>query len=262
MPRAKSIAFAHPTEDDALNIVWPIAVPYRQQITGSYPAHGRDCTSRRLPERGAEDGRLVAAAGEPSHHRLQPALQERRTRLAKALAGFEIVDIMRERTPFTRALFEQLPNLKLLITTGMRNASVDVKAAADHKRDGLRHQCRRSRDRGAGLRPDPVAGAAPAHRASQHARGPLADHGRQRHARQDARPAWPRQARRRGSQVRQGVRDEHHSLEPEPDDGARHRGRRRSESRRTDLFRRADFISVHLVLSDRSRGLVSARSWP
>jgi phosphoglycerate dehydrogenase-like enzyme len=36
---------------------------------------------------------------------------------------------MRERTPFDRALFERLPNLKLLVTTGMRNAAIDVEAA-------------------------------------------------------------------------------------------------------------------------------------
>src|SRR5690349_2844906 len=52
--------------------------------------------------------------------------------VAKALADFEVIGIMRERTPFPRALFEKLPKLKLLITTGMRNASVDTKAAADH----------------------------------------------------------------------------------------------------------------------------------
>ena len=49
--------------------------------------------------------------------------------VARALAPFEIVGIMRERTAFPRALIEQLPNLKLLVTTGLRNASVDVKAA-------------------------------------------------------------------------------------------------------------------------------------
>lgn len=51
--------------------------------------------------------------------------------VAQALAGFEIVSIMRERTPFPRALLERLPDLKLLVTTGGRNASVDVKAAAE-----------------------------------------------------------------------------------------------------------------------------------
>src|SRR5947209_11090695 len=39
---------------------------------------------------------------------------------------------MRERTPFPRALFSALPKLKLLITSGMRNASIDIEAAKDH----------------------------------------------------------------------------------------------------------------------------------
>ena len=47
----------------------------------------------------------------------------------KALQGFEIVCAMRERTAFPRAVIEKLPELKLLITTGLRNASIDVAAA-------------------------------------------------------------------------------------------------------------------------------------
>ena len=47
----------------------------------------------------------------------------------KALQGFAIVVGMRERTPFPRKMIEALPDLKLLITTGARNASFDVKAA-------------------------------------------------------------------------------------------------------------------------------------
>jgi phosphoglycerate dehydrogenase-like enzyme len=38
---------------------------------------------------------------------------------------------MRERTPFPRALLERLPRLRLLVTTGMRNAAIDLQAAAD-----------------------------------------------------------------------------------------------------------------------------------
>ena len=53
--------------------------------------------------------------------------------LAQALAGFEVIGIMRERTPFQRALFEKLPQLKLLVTTGKRNASVDLEAARAHR---------------------------------------------------------------------------------------------------------------------------------
>jgi len=45
------------------------------------------------------------------------------------LKGFAIVCAMRERTPFPRAVIEALPELRLLITTGMRNASFDLEAA-------------------------------------------------------------------------------------------------------------------------------------
>ena len=46
--------------------------------------------------------------------------------LAAALADFEVLVLMRERTAFPRSVLEALPKLKLLVTTGMRNASVDV----------------------------------------------------------------------------------------------------------------------------------------
>jgi len=51
--------------------------------------------------------------------------------LATRLADFDIVMAMRERTAFTRSLLERLPKLRLLITAGMRNASIDMKAAAE-----------------------------------------------------------------------------------------------------------------------------------
>ena len=52
---------------------------------------------------------------------------------ATALLDFEIICAMRERTPFPRALFAALPKLKLLITSGMRNAAIDLEAAKDHQ---------------------------------------------------------------------------------------------------------------------------------
>ena len=52
--------------------------------------------------------------------------------VARRLEPYEIVVAMRERTPFTRTLLARLPNLKLLATTGMRNASIDMDAAAEH----------------------------------------------------------------------------------------------------------------------------------
>ena len=51
--------------------------------------------------------------------------------LADRLRDFEIVTCMRERTPFGRDLLKRLPNLRLLVTTGMRNAAIDVAAAND-----------------------------------------------------------------------------------------------------------------------------------
>ena len=55
-----------------------------------------------------------------------------RDKLAKVLADFEIIVAMRERTPFDRELFANLPKLKLLVTTGMRNAAIDLEAASAH----------------------------------------------------------------------------------------------------------------------------------
>jgi phosphoglycerate dehydrogenase-like enzyme len=52
---------------------------------------------------------------------------------AKALNEFAIICAMRERTPFPRAMFDSLPNLKLLITSGMRNNSIDMAAAKDRQ---------------------------------------------------------------------------------------------------------------------------------
>jgi phosphoglycerate dehydrogenase-like enzyme len=52
--------------------------------------------------------------------------------VAAALQGFDVVVAMRERTEFRRGLLERLPDLQLLVTTGMRNTSIDVEAAAEH----------------------------------------------------------------------------------------------------------------------------------
>jgi len=51
------------------------------------------------------------------------------TAVAERLAGFDVVVAMRERTPFPRSLLERLPDLRLLVTAGMRNAVIDVAAA-------------------------------------------------------------------------------------------------------------------------------------
>jgi phosphoglycerate dehydrogenase-like enzyme len=50
---------------------------------------------------------------------------------AEALREFEVVVAMRERTAFPAELLKQLPQLRLLVTTGMRNAAIDVSAAKE-----------------------------------------------------------------------------------------------------------------------------------
>jgi phosphoglycerate dehydrogenase-like enzyme len=49
--------------------------------------------------------------------------------LARRLHTFECVVLMRERTPFPKALIERLPNLRLIVTAGMKNAALDAAAA-------------------------------------------------------------------------------------------------------------------------------------
>jgi phosphoglycerate dehydrogenase-like enzyme len=49
--------------------------------------------------------------------------------LVERLKPFDVLCVMRERTPLTRELLEQLPNLKLIASTGFRNASIDLTAA-------------------------------------------------------------------------------------------------------------------------------------
>jgi phosphoglycerate dehydrogenase-like enzyme len=52
--------------------------------------------------------------------------------LIARLEPFDVVVAMRERTAFPRSVLERLPNLKLLVTTGRRNKSIDVAAATHH----------------------------------------------------------------------------------------------------------------------------------
>ena len=49
--------------------------------------------------------------------------------IVERLKPFDVICVMRERTPFSRSVIEQLPNLKLLASTGARNASIDLDAA-------------------------------------------------------------------------------------------------------------------------------------
>jgi phosphoglycerate dehydrogenase-like enzyme len=51
--------------------------------------------------------------------------------VVERLQPFDVVCIMRERTPLTRVIIERLPRLRLIASTGPRNASIDMKAAEE-----------------------------------------------------------------------------------------------------------------------------------
>ncbi|WP_193614764.1 D-2-hydroxyacid dehydrogenase family protein [Nocardioides lijunqiniae] len=51
--------------------------------------------------------------------------------LVRVLEGAAVVVVMRERTPLTRELLERLPELRLVVTSGMRNASIDLAACRE-----------------------------------------------------------------------------------------------------------------------------------
>lgn len=52
--------------------------------------------------------------------------------LVARLAPFDVVFVMRERTPLPRSTIERLPNLKMIASTGPFNASIDIAAAEEH----------------------------------------------------------------------------------------------------------------------------------
>jgi phosphoglycerate dehydrogenase-like enzyme len=55
--------------------------------------------------------------------------------IVNRLVPFDVVCVMRERTPLTRDILARLPRLKLIASAGRRNASIDLAAAADHNID-------------------------------------------------------------------------------------------------------------------------------
>jgi phosphoglycerate dehydrogenase-like enzyme len=178
---------------------------------------------------------------------------------ARALAEFEIVGVMRERTPFQRALIERLPKLKLLVTTGKRNASIDLEAAKAH-----------------GVTVCNTGGAGRA--TAELTVGlmiALARHFREEFHTMRPGGGWQTtlgidlegrtlgllglgnlgaKVGRIGAAMGMKVIAWSQNLTPEQ---AKERGAERVE--KDELFRRSDVISVHLVLSPRSRGLVGAR---
>jgi D-3-phosphoglycerate dehydrogenase len=176
-----------------------------------------------------------------------------------ALADFEVLVAMRERTAFPRTVIEALPKLKLLITTGMRNASIDTEAA---KARGV-VVC------GTGSFGSPTSGIAIGLMLE------LTRHIGYENARLHAGAAWQStlgpdlegmtlgilglgKLGTRTAAIAQAfgmkVIAWSQNLTPEKcaAAGVGHVGK-------DDLFRQSDFITIHVVLSPRTRGLVGAR---
>ncbi|HEY6858408.1 MAG TPA: D-2-hydroxyacid dehydrogenase family protein [Pseudolabrys sp.] len=177
----------------------------------------------------------------------------------KALQGFAIVVGMRERTPFPRKVIEALPDLKLLITTGARNNSFDVKACAER---GVT-VC------GTGAAGSPTTGIA---------FGLMLELTRRigfENARLKAGKPWQVTIGRDLEGLTLGILGLGKLGQRSATVGKAFGMRTIAWSQnlteekakaagadfvsKEDLFRNADFITIHLVLSDRSRGLVGAK---
>jgi D-3-phosphoglycerate dehydrogenase len=177
----------------------------------------------------------------------------------KALQGFAVVVGMRERTPFPRKVIEALPDLKLLITTGARNNSFDVKACAER---GVT-VC------GTGAAGSPTTGIAFGLMLE------LTRHIGFENARLKAGAPWQTTIGRDLEALTLGVLglgklgqrsaavgkafgmttiawSQNLTEEKAKAAGADYVSK-------DDLFRNADFVTIHLALSDRSRGLVGAK---
>jgi len=177
---------------------------------------------------------------------------------ASALAGFDCVCIMRERTAFPRMLLERLPALKLLVTTGMRNASVDMKACADRgiTVSGTEGGSHATAELAMGL----VLGLA---RNFQIELENMRQGRWQTTVGQDLRgkTLGVLGLGKLGGQLAEYAKAFRMDIiawsQNLTDEKAAAKGATRVD--KDELFRRSDFISIHLVLSDRSRGLVGAR---
>lgn len=179
--------------------------------------------------------------------------------LVQALADKDIIVIMRERTPFRASLFARLPRLRLLVTTGMRNASVDLAAAAAH-----------------GVTVCGTGGAPGA--TAEHTWAlilGLARHTAQEHAALRANGPWQStlgfdlSGKRLGllglGKLGSRVARIGQAFDMEVSAWSQNLTRERAESlgvrlaeSKEALLAESDVVSIHLVLSDRTRGLLGA----
>ncbi|WFR98971.1 D-2-hydroxyacid dehydrogenase family protein [Rhizobium tumorigenes] len=180
-----------------------------------------------------------------------------RQKLVQRLAPFDVICVMRERTPMPAELLAQLPNLKLIVSTGARNASIDVASAAERgivvKHTGYASTATVEMTWAL------ILGVA-RHVASENAS--LRSGGWQRSIGSDL------NGRTLGllglGNVGSRVATIAHAFGMKTIAWSQNLTAEKAEQFGTTLvskealFRQSDFLSVHLVLSDRSRGLVGA----
>jgi phosphoglycerate dehydrogenase-like enzyme len=177
--------------------------------------------------------------------------------LVAALEPFDVVVAMRERTAFPREVLARLPRLRLLVTTGMRNAAIDVAAARE--RDVVVAGTRGSAGTTAELTWALILGLV---------RSVAADDARIRAGRWqeavgldlDGRTLGVVGLGRLGARVAGvgrafGMNVIAWSPNLTPERAAEHGV---SLATKAELFGSADIVTLHMVLSDRSRGLVGA----
>jgi phosphoglycerate dehydrogenase-like enzyme len=177
--------------------------------------------------------------------------------LVARLLPFDVICVMRERTPLSRAIIERLPRLKLIASTGSRNASIDMAAAEE----------RDIRVTGTGYRSTPtieitwaliLASASHIVRESNSVRngGWQTSVGREL----DGRVLGVLGLGNIGGQVARiglafGMKVIAWSQNLTPDIAA---AAGATLVTKDELFRQADLVSIHLILSRRTMGLVGA----
>ena len=177
---------------------------------------------------------------------------------AKRLADFEIIVGMRERTPFPGSLIRRLPKLKLLITTGMRNLSFDLEAA---RSQGVT-VC------GTGGVGNPTAELAVGMMIAL-LRDIPGQFGSMRQGGWQTRPGYDLAGKTLGllglGRVGGALADVANAFHMKVIAWSQNLTEQRvmeCHARRVEkdeLFRQADVLSIHLILSDRTRGIVGAR---
>src|ERR1700720_2175711 len=173
------------------------------------------------------------------------------------LLPFDVVCVMRERTPLPRNVIERLPNLKLIASTGSGNSSIDIEAAGDH-RIAVVHT---------GYRSDPAIEftwalilASARHIVTES--NSVRSGGWQQTVGTDLRGKTlgvlglgnvGSQVARIGSAFEMNLIAWSQNMTPESAKAAR-----AILVSKDQLFERADILTIHLVLSSRTRGLVGA----